>query len=267
MPSETAQPSEFASRYEGLMGRWSRILASRFVRWLVPASGQTWLDVGCGTGALTGAILEQAAPTVVWGIDAEAAYIQQARHAIRDERSRFVLGDALRLPEAIRNIDLTVSALFLNLIPDPTAGLAEMVRVTRPSGRIATYVWDFAQGMQLTRYFWDAAIALDRRATLLDQGRRYPLCHPDRLRELFVTARLREVKVEPLEISTVFRNFDDYWIPIEIGHGRASEYLWTLEPQHRANLRELLSSMLPRQADGSIPLGARAWAIVGQRAA
>ncbi len=267
MPREVSQPAEFALRYDALMGRWSKVLASRFVARLSPPPRQRWLDVGCGTGALTAAILEQAAPSALWGVDAEPEYIRQARYANRDSRCRFLVGQAQALPEEIENIDLTVSGLLLNLISEPAAGLAEMIRVTRPGGRIAAYVWDFARGMQLARYFWDAAIELDRAAEPLDQGRRYPLCHPDRLRALFVDAGLTSVRLESLEAPTSFKNFDDYWGPVENGHGRASEYLATLAPEYRERLRERLRSVLPTRADGSIPLTALAWVIVGERGA
>lgn len=267
MSMESTQPSEFALRYDALMGRWSRAMASRFVAWLSPAPNQRWLDVGCGTGALTTAILEQAAPSAVWGVDAEPAYIQQARYSNRDSRCRYLVGEAQRLPEEIANVDLTVSGLLLNLIPEPVLSLAEMIRVTRPGGRIAAYVWDFARGMQLARYFWNAAIELDRSAEALDQGRRYPLCHPDRLRTLFVGAGMASVDLQALEIPTLFQDFDDYWMPIENGHGRASEYFATLAPEHRERLRERTRSQLPVRPDGSIPLTALAWAIVGDRSA
>jgi SAM-dependent methyltransferase len=265
MPSEFAQPSDFALRYDALMGRWSKAMAAQFVRWLSPPPDQRWLDVGCGTGALTAAVLEHAAPSAIWGVDAEPEYIQQARYMNRDRRCHFLVADAQRLPEEIENVDLTVSGLLLNLISEPAAGVAEMIRVTRPAGRIAAYVWDFARGMQLARYFWDAAIELDRAAEPLDQGRRYPLCHPDRLRALFVDAGLTSVTLQSLEISTPFQDFDDYWGPIESGHGRASEYVATLAPEHRKRLHERMRSLLPTRPDGSIPLTALAWAIVGER--
>lgn len=242
-------------------------MASRFVDWLRPRPHQRWLDVGCGTGALATAILEQAEPNFVWGVDAEPEYIQQAHFSNRDSRCRYLVGEAQRLPEEIDNVDLTVSGLLLNLIPEPAVSLAEMIRVTRAGGRIAAYVWDFASGMQLARYFWDAAIELDRAAEALDQGRRYPLCHPDRLRSLFVDAGLTSVDLHALEIPTLFQSFDDYWIPLESGHGRASEYLTTLAPEHRERLRERLRSLLPARPDGSIPLTALAWAIVAERGA
>jgi SAM-dependent methyltransferase len=263
----TIAPSEFGLRYDALMGRWSRAMASRFVAWLSPAPSQRWLDVGCGTGALTSAILERAAPSAVWGVDAEPEYIQQARHSNRDRRCRFAVGEAHRLPEEIGHIDLTVSALMLNLVPEPAGALAEMIRVTRAGGRVGAYVWDFAHGMQLARYFWDVAIELDRAAESLDQGRRYPLCHPDRLRALFIDAGLKSVQLQALTMPTVFENFDDYWLPLEIGHGRASEYLATLAADHQQRLRERMRAVLPARPDGSIPLNALAWAIVGERSA
>jgi SAM-dependent methyltransferase len=267
MAATLESPSDYAMRYDALMGRWSQAMAARFIAWLVPERQQRWLDVGCGTGALTRAILEQAAPSSIWGIDAEPEYIRQARYALRDERCRFLVGQAESLPPEIADIDVTVSALFLNLIPEPAAALAEMIRVTRPGGRIAAYVWDFAHGMQLARYFWDAAIELDRAAEPLDQGRRYPLCNPDRLRALFAGPGLTAIDLQPLEIPTPFQNFDDYWQPIEVGHGRASEYLESLSPEHRARLRERLRAVLPTCPDGSIPLTARAWAILSERRA
>ena len=123
METEVAQPSDFALRYDALMGRWSKAMASQFVLWLSPPPDQRWLDVGCGTGALTSAILEHAAPTTIWGVDAEPKYIQQARYLNRDRRCHFLVGDAQQLPEEVRNVDLAVSGLLLNLIPDPAAAL------------------------------------------------------------------------------------------------------------------------------------------------
>jgi ubiquinone/menaquinone biosynthesis C-methylase UbiE len=154
---EPARVSHFALRYEALMGRWSRAMASLFVPWLAAAPGRRWLDVGCGTGALTRAILEHAAPSVVWGVDAEAEYIQQARYAERDERCRFLVADAASLPEEVEHVDLTVSGLFLNLVPDPRVALAEMIRVTRDGGRVAAYLFH-----PLTALAW--AIAGERGA-------------------------------------------------------------------------------------------------------
>lgn len=263
--AEPADESDVGLRYDALMGRWSRMMASRFVTWLAPRPQNRWLDVGCGTGALTAAILQHAAPSAVWGIDPDREYVRRARAAIPDSRCRFEVGQAESLPEELHGVDYVTSGLVLNQLADPAAGLGQMVRVTRPGGTISAYVWDFARGMQLARRFWDAAQEFDPVAAALDQARAFPLCHPDRLRQLFVASGLNAVDVRALEIPTVFRDFDDYWVPFETGHGRASDYINTLSPQHRVRLRERLRNVLAARPDGSIALIARAWAIVGQR--
>src|SRR4051812_30915645 len=82
---------------ERYVGRWSRLVAREFVSWLdVPASAR-WLDVGCGSGALTQAILDLAAPGDVTGIDKSEGYIAHANQHIRDPRTHFSTGDALAL--------------------------------------------------------------------------------------------------------------------------------------------------------------------------
>jgi len=263
--AELATDSGFAPGYDAVMGRWSRLMAARFLRWLSAPPQQRWLDVGCGTGALTEAILQHAAPSMVCGVDPQAEFVSRARAVLTDSRCRFIVGEAEFLPKELESFDVTVSALMLNLLANPADGLAEMIRVTRPGGRIASYLWDFARGMQLARYFWDAAIEFDPVAATLDQGRCYPLCHPDRLRELFVGSELVAVDLQPLQVPTVFRNFDDYWVPLESGYGRATDYIASLVPEHRDRLRERLRQVLPTRTDDSIALTARAWAIVGRR--
>lgn len=264
MADATGQ-QDAAAGYEAFMGRWSRALAPQFVAWLAVAPQQRWLDVGCGTGALAAAILQGAAPRELWGVDSAEEYIEYARRALPEERCRFMVGDAQSLPNGLGSFDATVSGLTINLVPDPSRALAEMIRVTRPGAVIGAYVWDFASGMQLLRFLWDAAAELDAAAKSLDQAQRDPICKPDRLHALFSGAGLGEVDMQALEILTVLRDFDDYWGPLEAGLGYAPGYVASLPPAQRHSLRERLRSRLAKRADGSIPLMARAWAIRGIR--
>src|SRR5262249_50907101 len=156
--------------------------------WLDAPPGCSWLDVGCGTGALTATILERAKPKGVVGIDASEGYVEHTRARIRDGRATFRVGDAQHLPFADGEFDSAVSGLVLNFVPDQGAMVREMTRVTREGGRIGIYVWDYAGRMELMRHFWDAALALDPAATELDEGRRFPIARPDPLRELAVSA-------------------------------------------------------------------------------
>jgi hypothetical protein len=117
--------------------------------------------------------------------------------------------------------------------------------------------------MAMLRHFWDAATALAPAAAGLDEGRRFPLCQPEPLRELWSHAGLDVIEVEAIEIPTVFADFDDYWRPFLGGQGPAPGYVMSLPPEHRSALRDLLRTRLPRDPDGSIPLTAKAWAVKG----
>jgi SAM-dependent methyltransferase len=250
--------------YETYVGRWSRLVAKRFVAWLRPRAGARWLDVGCGTGALTDAALATE-PASVLAVDRSPAYLDTLRRHAGREVS-VAVADAMSLPVAASSVDYVVSGLVLNFLPDPARAVAGLAQVCRPGGAVAAYVWDYAEGMQPMRLFWDAAVAVDPQAVDLDEGRRFPICEPDRLAELFGAAGLAEVHSTAVTIETRFRDFDDYWTPFLGGQGSAPGYYASLSGHARQRLRNQLRAKLPRARDGSIPLSARAWAVRGQAA-
>ena len=139
----------------------------------------------------------------------------------------------------------------------------EMVRVTRPGGRVAAYVWDYAGGMQMIRHFWDVALELNRDDAQLDQAERFPLCQPGPLEQLFRRVGLISVSVRAIDVPTVFRDFEDYWRPFLGKQGAAPTYLATLRDDTRDRIRETLRTRLAPSADGSIAMTARAWAVQG----
>ncbi len=250
--------------YEPYVGRWSRLVATEFLRWLdVPAGGR-WLDVGCGTAAVTDAVLRLGSPAEVVGVDPSEGYVLYARAHVADPRARFAVGTATALPFGDGGVDVAVSGLVLNFVPELERAAAEMARVTRPGGTVGGYVWDYAGDMQLMRHFWDAAGALDPRARELDEGVRFPLCRPQPLQALFTGAGLADLQVHPIDVPTRFRDFDDYWTPFLGGQAPAPGYAMSLSEDRRAELREHIRARLPYAADGSIPLAARAWAVRGR---
>ena len=251
--------------YEPYVGRWSRLVAREFLPWLGAPPGGRWLDVGCGTGVISGAILDRAGPLDITAMDRSAGYTQFARQQARDGRARFLVGDATMLPLAARLYDVAVSGLVLNFVPRPAQMVAEMARVVRPHGTVAAYVWDYAGQMQLMRHFWDAAGALDPAARPLDEGRRFSICRPEPLADLWRTAGLGAVETRAIDVPTHFRDFDDYWSPFLGGQGPAPGYVMALSTERRAALREYIRAHLPIAADGSISLTARAWAVRGRR--
>jgi SAM-dependent methyltransferase len=252
-----------ADAYDRYMGRWSRIMAREFLTWLNLPPGLDWADIGCGTGALTAAILELAAPNSVRAFDLSPRYIAAARERLADPRAQFAEADAAALPQPDAAFHVAVSGLMLNFVPDPDRVLQEIQRVVKPEGTVAVYVWDYAEGMEFIRAFWDAAVSLDPSAAERDEGARFPLCRPDSLRRLFENVGVKGVEVRSLEIPTRFQNFNEYWTPFEGGQGPAPGYVVALNDEERARLKTTLASRLPQGADGTLSLTARAWGVRG----
>jgi SAM-dependent methyltransferase len=257
----TGQVWRSGAAYEGYMGRWSRLVAAELLGRLDVEPGSRWLDVGCGTGALTSTILARDPTARVTGIDSAEGLVEHARGNVA---GTFVVGDAQALPFEDDAFDAAVSGLVLNFVPEPARAVAEMTKVVRAGGVVAVYVWDYSEGMEFIRRFFDAAIAVDPAAEELDEGLRFPLCHPGPLRELFVAAGVADVEVLPIVVPTVFRDFDDFWQPFLGGQGPAPAYVTSLDEERRAALRERLRVRLPIAADGSIALTARAWTAIGR---
>ena len=186
-----------------------------------------WLDVGCGTGALIDTVLELSAPRTVAGVDPSPGFAETLRSRLGEQADiRVAGGEELPFPDD--TFDAVVSGLALNFIPDPLAAVREWRRSGRRGGTVNAYVWDYADGMELLRIFWDAAVALDAAAMPLDEAVRFPICQPDRLADLFREARLASVEVGNIEVATVFVDFDDYWAPFPTGQGPAPGYAASL---------------------------------------
>jgi ubiquinone/menaquinone biosynthesis C-methylase UbiE len=248
--------------YERFMGRWSRVVARRFLDWLTPSEGLKWLDVGCGSGALSEAILRQCAPSELIAVDQSESFVNalQARLGVR---IKCRIGDALALPCETHTVDITVSGLVINFIPDPVAALVEMRRVTKPGGMVALYAWDYPGSMDLLNRFWDCAVALDPSASNLHEAVRFSTMTAERLSGYFESAGFERTESTGLEIEMGFRDFDDYWEPFLGGQGPAPTYLMSFDETKRQTLRELLKNSLPIEADGSIRLNGRAWGVRG----
>ncbi|MEO8256522.1 MAG: methyltransferase domain-containing protein [Acidobacteriota bacterium] len=246
--------------YEQYVGRWSRLVAPPFLSWLNVPPGRRWLDVGCGTGALCAAIIDRCFPSAVAGIEPSEGFLEAATGNLAG-RASLSQGDATAIPLGEASVDVVVSGLVLNFVPDPRAAVLEMARVTGQDGTIAAYVWDYAGQMELLRFFWDAAVELDSGAATLDEGVRFPLCRPDALATLFASAGLEDIEGKAFDISTPFANFDDYWQPFLGGQGPAPAYAMSLREAARARLRDRLRERIPTRTDGSILLAARAWGI------
>jgi SAM-dependent methyltransferase len=250
--------------YEQYMGRWSRRIAPLFLNQLNVPTDSEWVDVGCGTGVLSSAIVDNCAPRRVAGIDPSEAFIEAARSRINDRRFLCQQGNGEALPYNDDEFAAAVSGLVLNFVGDKEQAVSEMSRVVRPGGIVGLYVWDYAGHMQIMRYFFDAAIELDDGARKFDDGINAPICRPGPLSRLFEAAHLTDIEVKKLDIPASFENFEDYWMPFLGGTGSAPKYCTSLSSEAQVRLREKLRNRLPTGPDGEILLAVRAWAISGE---
>jgi SAM-dependent methyltransferase len=251
------------SSYEDFMGRWSRQLAPQFVSWLRIPRGLHWLDVGCGTGALTDAICSHADPASVLGCDPAEPFIEYARGHARDARASFVVAGAGGLPGRANGYGSVTSLLALNFFPSAETAVHEMRSLTATDGTVSACVWDYGGRMEYLRCFWDAAVAVDPTVRKLDEGERFPLCRPDALADLFRAGGLGDVRCDSIEIPMEFAVFDDYWRPLLGGTGPAPSYVASLDADRCTALARKLEQTLPRGPGGAIALTARAWAVRG----
>ncbi len=248
--------------YELLMGRWSESVATRFVRWLAITPSSRVLDVGCGTGALSRVLLTQGFGRVV-GVDPSASFIAFA--GSRTPNATFQVGeaDALRFPEG--SFDAVVSGLVLNFLPDAPKGVREMVRVVKKGGTVAAYVWDYPEKMEYLQLFWEAARSVDPAAETLDEGKRFSICRPEKLRDLFEKAGLETVSSGSIDLDMTFRGFDECWAPFLGGQGPSGSYLASLGIEKRQQLKSVFRRKLPVSPGGELRLQARACTVKGVR--
>lgn len=239
-------------------------MAPVFLDWLNFPKHSSWLDLGCGTGALSEAVHNRCEPSHLSCIDPSSEFLEKAKQRLHGYGD-LAIGDATDIPKADNSFDIIVSGLALNFFPDLHASLIEMKRVLKPNGTVAAYVWDYAGRMDFLRAFWDAAVELDPNAHELDEGNRFSICDHVELESAFKKAGLIEIQSSFLVINIVFKDFDDCWNPFLGKQGPAPGYLATLSEERRGQLRKRVCKKLPIARDGSISLLARTIAIRGIR--
>jgi SAM-dependent methyltransferase len=250
-----------AEAYDRHIGRYGPALAARLIEAADVRPGRRALDVGCGPGALTAALAERLGPERVTAVDPSEPFAEACASRVRGVRVEVAAAERLPFPDD--TFDAALSQLVVNFMTDAPAGIAEMRRVTRPGGTVASAVWDYAGGMTLLRAYWDAAVALDPGGASLDEGRSMPYCRPDELARLWEEAGLQDVAGSELVVEASYDGFEDLWRPFEAGVGPAGAHAAGLAPERRARLREELRRRL-EVGDEPFRLPARAWCVVGR---
>ena len=266
-PAAAQEPTEAEKKmftasagYEAYMGRWSRHLALVYIGFAAPKDGDRVLDVGTGTGALAAALEAKLGSSQITGVDPSAGFIAYATKNAKSGRARFEVGDAQKLRFADASFDQTMSMLVMNFIPDHNKAIAEMRRVTRAGGTVSSCVWDYGDGMESLRMFWDEVVALDPAAEPKHE-RNMKLTREGQIGALWKSAGLANVQEKALTIEQAFSSFDDYWGPFLQGVGPGGAYVVALPEERR---RELGSRLRKRLGGGAFTLKARVWCARGE---
>jgi SAM-dependent methyltransferase len=199
---------EDGEAYERGMGIWSQLAGQEFFGWLAPEPGLRWLDVGCGSGAFTELIARQCAPSELQGLDPAEAQLDYARQRLGTRGAMFHQGDAMALPFEDGGFDAAVMALVIFFVPDPSKGVAEMARVTRPGGTVSSYAWDFDGGG-----FPYEPIQAEMRAVGMTPPRppSPDASHTATLISLWESAGLEEIQSSEIKVRRTFVDFEDFW--------------------------------------------------------
>lgn len=249
-----------AQAYESYMGRWSRVLAEKFLDFAGIPDGGRVLDVGCGTRALARSLAARTVRSEIVGIDPVAPFVDYARAHAAERRIKFDVGDALNIPYPPASFDACLSLLVLMFIRDAGRALSEMGRVTRPGGSVAACVWD-KDGMEMNSIFWKTAVDLDPAARQKRETQNYGA---GMLSSLWIEHGFSSVKESALMIALDFQSFDDFWQPQLGGQGPSASYLSGLSSGAQLALQtRLREKLLGGRADGPFTLTAKAWAVRG----
>lgn len=246
--------------YERYMGKWSQLVAERFLKWLEPAPHLDWLDVGCGNGAFTETVVARCAPSHVDGVDPSQEQIAFARARLSSDVATFLEGDAMALPFSDGSFDVAVMPLVIFFVPEPAKGVAEMARVLRPGGIAAAYAWDMEGGgfpyQALQHEIRQMGIAVpqapSREASRLDV-----------MQTLWTGAGLRDVDTCVFDVERTFGSFDDYWETILEGPS-VSRQIAAMSTEMTSELRARLQTHLRADAAGRITCSATANAVKGR---
>jgi SAM-dependent methyltransferase len=244
-----------AEAYDGFMGRYSRLLSAQLADFASVKAGQRVLDVGCGTGALTGELVRRLGPDGVAAVDPSTSFVAACRERNPGVDIRQAQAEQLPFPDSI--FDAALAQLVVHFMSDPVAGLADMRRVTRPDGVVAACVWDHAGAQGPLRIFWEAARSLG--AVIDDESKRAGTSE-GHLAELFEAAGLRQIESTALSVGLHHDTFETWWEPFMNGVGPAGVYLAGLDPEAQTELREDCRRRLP---SGPFEITAVAWAARG----
>lgn len=241
-----------ATAYDRFMGRFSGPLAVAFADWALPDAAATAVDVGCGPGALTEVLAARLGAASVAAADPSPPFVAAARE--RMPGVTVVQASAEELPFADEAFDAAFAQLVVHFMRDPSAGIAEMRRVTRPGAAVAVNVWDFENHRAPQSLFFRALLEVlpDADDEVARAGARR-----GQLAGYLAGAGCGSVEEAELEVSVEFASFSQWWETYTLGVGPAGAQLAQLDDDAQDAVRARCQELLPR---APFRIDAVAWA-------
>jgi len=247
--------------YERLMGRWSRLAGDVFLDWLDAPANLRWLDVGCGNGVFTEALIARCAPVEVIAVDPSEGQIAYARTRPGAKAAQFRVGDAQALPFDDDRFDVAVMALVITFLSDPAKAVAELARVVRPGGWVATYMWDVPGGGTPVHPVY---LAMESLGIPSPRPPGAEVSSRDAMQALWEGAGLASIETRVIRIPIVYSNFDDFWNSNSVPVGPQGKAIQAMAPGMREQLHARVRELLPAAPDGRIAYESFANAVKGR---
>ena len=247
--------------YERLMGRWSRLAGEIFLDWFDIPANVRWLDVGCGNGAFTAALIARCAPAEVIGIDPSEGQVSFARTRPGAKPAQFQIGDAQAIPFGDDRFDVAVMALVITFLSDPAKAVSEMARVVRPGGWVGTYMWDGPGGGTPVHPIY---VAMESLGMPSPRPPGAAVSRRDTLQALWKDAGLESIETQVIRIPVMYSDFDDFWDSNSVPVGPQGKAIQEMSQTVRAQLRARVREQLPIGPDGRIAYESFANAVKGR---
>jgi ubiquinone/menaquinone biosynthesis C-methylase UbiE len=227
-------------------------LANEALRLAGLAPGDRFLDVAAGPGGLGLPAARLGAE--VLATDWSPAMVERFEARVRKERlsnaeARVMDCHALDLPDG--SFDVTGSQFGVMLVPDQPRALAEMVRVTRPGGRVLVVAYGFPEEIEFLQLFIGALKAVVPAFPGLPDDPpplEFQVSDPDVLRRRLTDAGLKDVRVERTAERPAFSSGQEMWDWVLHGNPIPTMLVADLGEDRRTRFRQVLDGMVRERA-------------------
>lgn len=203
--------------YDTFMGRFSRPLALKFVNSLPLLRGSTALDVGCGPGALTGALVDMLGADAVSVVDPSPPFLAACLAQYPDVTGK--QGRAEALPYDDDSFDAVLSQLVLFFLSDAEAAGLEMVRVAKVGGLLASSIWDRSRMEMMSRFWQSAGVVIGEGPEEPHEAHASRFNSAGNLASYFDSLGLTDISESEISVQAEFVDFEELWLGYQQGIG------------------------------------------------